>query len=198
MSPMQVVESVSPYLKHILTHLDEISNYFKCLISLHEGVMDSIDMFSPQTIIFSQCMKVGFQVVNTFFSWSGFESSSCFSILKASLHQLVCRVSDLSTTSTLSILITTSAKYLKTFSPVMTVEVAATHVDLISTLANFGDTQEQANARETVTKVAEEYLARDWRDSTGEKDKGSEFNSQVEKLMMVFLTSSKEVVVELE
>ena len=49
-----------------------------------------------------------------------------------------------------------------------------------------------------MTKVAEEYLARDWRDSTGEKDKGSEFNSQVEKLMMVFLASSKEVVLELK
>ena len=66
----------------------------------------------------------------------------------------------------------------------MTVDVAASHLLLISTLAKLGDTQDQAKFREMVTKVAEEYLARDWRSATGEKEKGAEFNSQVEKILM--------------
>ena len=49
-----------------------------------------------------------------------------------------------------------------------------------------------------VAKVAEEYLARDWRSATGEKEKGAEFNSQVEKILMVLLTSSKQVVEVME
>ena len=59
--PDKVVEKVSTYLKHIFTHLDEISSYFQCLVSLHDGVMDSMDMFTTQSIIFSKCIKPGFQ-----------------------------------------------------------------------------------------------------------------------------------------
>ena len=76
LSPQQVVEIVSPYLKHIFTHLDEISSYFQRLISLHDGVMDGMDMFTTQSMVFSKCVKAGFQVVTTFFSWSGFRSST--------------------------------------------------------------------------------------------------------------------------
>jgi hypothetical protein len=65
-------------------------------------------------------------------------------------------------------------------------------------LAKLGDTQDQAKSRETVAKVAEEYLARDWRSATGEKEKGAEFNSQVEKILMVLLSSSKQVVEVME
>ena len=48
--PDKVVEKVSTYLKHIFTHLDEISSYFQCLVSLHDGVMDSMDMFTTQSL----------------------------------------------------------------------------------------------------------------------------------------------------
>ena len=37
LSPEKEVEKVSPYLKHIFTHLDEISSCFQCLVSLHDG-----------------------------------------------------------------------------------------------------------------------------------------------------------------
>ena len=63
--PDKVVEKVSTYLKHIFTHLDEISSYFQCLVSLHDGVMDSMDTFTTQSIIFSKCIKAGFQAANT-------------------------------------------------------------------------------------------------------------------------------------
>ena len=63
--PDKVVEKVSTYLKHIFTHLDEISSYFQCLVSLHDGVMDSMDTFTTQSIISSKCIKAGFQAVNT-------------------------------------------------------------------------------------------------------------------------------------
>ena len=72
--------------------------------------------------------------------------------------------------------------------------MAASHLLLISTLAKLGDTQDQAKFREMVAKVADEYLARNWRSAAGEKEKGAEFNSQVEKILMVLSTSSKQVV----
>jgi len=67
----KVVEKVSPYLKHIFTHLDEISAYFIRLVSVHDVVMDSMDKFTTKSIIFSKCIKAGFQAVNTFFSCQG-------------------------------------------------------------------------------------------------------------------------------
>ena len=70
----------------------------------------------------------------------------------------------------------------------------ASHLLLISTLARLGDSRDQAKSRETVAKVAEEYLGRDWRSATEEKEKGDIFNTKVEKILTVFLASSRNVV----
>ena len=69
----------------------------------------------------------------------------------------------------------------------------ASHLLLISTLARLGDSRDQAKSRETVAKVAEGYLGRDWRSAT-EKKEGDIFNTQVEKILTVFLASSRNVV----
>ena len=65
---------------------------------------------------------------------------------------------------------------------------------LISTLARLGDSRDQAKSRETVAKVAEGYLGRDWRSATEKKEEGDIFNTQVEKILTVFLASSRNVV----
>merc|ERR1719392_62473 len=199
LTPLQVVDNVSPFLKHIFTHLDEISSYFKRLISLHDGVMDSIEMFTTQSLLFSKCLKTGFQVVNSFFSWSGFQSSSYSANLKTSLYYLVCRVSDLSSTSDMNSLLETTNNYLKTFSSsVLTVDVAASHLLLISTLSKLGTMQEQSMSKDVVARIAKEYLGRDWLSVTGEKEKGGCYNSHVEKILHVYLASSSNVVDVLE
>ena len=63
----------------------------------------------------------------------------------------------------------------------------ASHLLLISTLARLGDSRDQVKSRETVAKVAEEYLGRECRSATEEKGKGDIFNAQVEKILTVFL-----------
>ena len=181
------------------THLDEISSYFQCLISLHDEVLDSMEMFTTQSLLFSKCLTTGFLVASTFFSWTGFQSSSYSNILKSSLYYLVCRVSDLNSSSDLFSLLQTTNKYLKTFSSsVLTVDVAAAHLVLISTLSKLGSTQDQAKSKDMVARVAKEYLGRDWLSATGEKEKGAIFNGHVEKILCVYLTCSSNVVDVLE
>jgi len=198
-SPVQVVEMVGPYLKHIFTHMDEISSYFQRLISLHDGVLDSMEMFTTQSSLFSKCLKTGFQVATTFFSWTGFQSSSYSSVLKSSLYHVVCRVSDLNSSSDLFTLLQTTIKYLNSFSSsVLTVDVAASHLLLISTLSRLGSMQDQTKSKDMVARVAKEYLGRDWLSGTGEKEKGAVFNGHVEKILGVFLTCSSNVVEVLE
>ena len=70
----------------------------------------------------------------------------------------------------------------------------ASHLLLISTLARLGDSRDQAKSRETVAKIAEGYLGRDWRSATEKKEEGDIFNTQVEKILTVFLASSRNVV----
>jgi len=100
----------------------------------------------------------------------------------------------------LATLINTSNKYLKSFSSsVMSVDVAAAHLLLVSSLSKLGDSIDQARSRkDTVCKVAEEYLSREWRSATGEKEKGSEFNSHVEKMLSVLLSSHPQVMIMMD
>ena len=147
-----------------------------------------------------KCLKVGFQVVNSLFSWSGFQSSVFSNLLKKCLLNLVCRTCDMDENTNLATLINTSNKYLEGFSSsVMSVDVAAAHLLLVSSLSRLGDSIDQARSRkDTVCKVAEEYLAREWRSATGEKEKGSEFNSQVEKMLSVLLSSHPQVMMMMD
>ena len=55
------------------------------------------------------------------------------------------------------------------------------------------DQWSQDSSSKDVSEVAVKYLKEDWRDITGEKDKGSEFNASVGKLIKVFLESSSNI-----
>ena len=191
LSEIEIITAVKNHLKYILSHLDELKEYFRRLQDLSEGREDMAKLFTPDTLVNMDCVKVGLQSLNSFFSWSAFKAARNEDLLRASLLEIVGRVVEVEADSDLSYLVTESLKYLSTFLVcAVTADVAAVHLTLMSSLAEL---KEEVGRDGSVMKVAEKYIEEDWRDVTGEKDKGAEYNASVGKILKVFIENSHNV-----
>jgi len=191
LTPESIIESVTLHLGHILSHLEEILGYFQRLASMHDGVVDSIDRAEPRCVLFTSCLKVGFKVLLCLFSWHGFSTGEQPGLLSAALAQLAERRDlALSPSSPLETLCSACISLLTSFAPhLLSVEVAGVHLQLVNTVASFSSTIPSKQ----VFSLALQYLGRDWRGVTGEREKGAELNRQVEGMLRVFLSHSKDV-----
>jgi len=94
--------------------------------------------------------------------------------------------------STVPRLVESCIKYLNKFTDaIVDIEVAGHHLLLMEALHKLSG--KSATAR-YLAKVSEEYLKRDWTDPEGNKSKGAEFNSHVEKIITVYLQYSQDCV----
>jgi len=81
-------------------------------------------------------------------------------------------------------------KYLKSFrASALTVDIAATHVTLMSTVCNFGNNKDIGS----ISNIAEFYLKKKWLSITGEEEKGAQYNAEIEKLLQHFVANSKNI-----
>ena len=184
----QIITAVMSHLKYILSHLDQLKDFFQRLHDMSESREEQAKLITPHSIIIMDCVKVGLKILDSFFSWTGFSAAENVDLLRRSLMEVVERVMVLGEELQLSFLVSESIKYFSSFSVCsITADQAAVHLSLMATLAQFKE--EEGVLRE----VAAEYLEEDWRDVTGEKDKGAEFNVSVGKLLKIYLENRSNI-----
>ena len=190
-SQREIMEAVMEKLTYLLSHLDQLKEYFARLEAMSSSPADLIKLITPHTLIIMDCLKSGLLALVSFFSWSGFRAAENQELLRKSFLCIVERLAEVRPDSDLSSLVTDSLNYFKSFSVCsLTADIAAVHITLMTTLAAL---KEEDSGDATVLEVARLYIQRDWRDITGEKEKGAEFNVSVGKLLKIFLLNSEHV-----
>jgi len=187
-----VIIKVSETFKFLFSHLDELNAYFKRLEEVNDESVELITTLKDSdSLINLDAVKAGLKIVLIFFSWSGFKATINDDILRQSLLNVASRVTTgLSHSSSLSEIASHVVKYLKSFSAsALTVDIAATHVTLMSCICNLGNNKDLG----IISKVAESYLQKEWLNVTGEREKGSQYNSEIERLLQHFVANSKNI-----
>ena len=190
-SQREIMEAVMEKLKYLLSHLDQLKDYFVRLVAMSSGPADLAKLITPHTLVIMDCLKSGLQALLSFFSWTGFRAAENEELLRRSFLCIVARLGEVGPYSDLVSLVTESLDYLKSFSVCsLTADIAVVHLTLMATLAGL---KEEDAGDAAVLEVATLYIKEDWRDITGEKDKGAEFNVSVGRLLKVFMENSEHI-----
>jgi len=189
--PKKIASDVARHLQPLFQHIDEIVQYFQRLVAINDGDMGGL--LVDQGPLLCRCLSLSFRVAHSLFTWTGFQAAESRGSLKQALFQLVSRVeADCTADSTVPRLVESCIKYLVKFSEaIMDVEVAGHHLMLMEALHKLSGKPVTAAQ---LAKVSEEYLRKEWMDPEGNKSKGAEYNSHVEKLVTVYLQYSQDSV----
>lgn len=193
-----VVEKMADILPKLFANLDIIKDYFERLIHLNDGIMDSANMYNETCALYLQCLKNGFDVATSFFSWNGFQSSEMSRVLLSCLKGLVERLQVSVTESEakdIKLLAEKTVSYLLTFTEnILSSEVASSHLSLLNAVAKI-DTTSQKN-KVAVAETAQAYCKRSWQTAQG-KETGAKFNVHVEKFFSMSLEYAKDPMSEM-
>ena len=175
-----VAEQVAVVLPKIFANMDVISDYFRRLVRLNDGILDCANMFDEKSEVYSQCLKHGFDIATALFSWNGFQSTGMAGVLLSCLRELVQRVDlEVAGSASLSTLTERTVKYVLSFTEnILNCEVAASHLCLLDSLGRLADSS-RLN-RKAVADTAASYTKRNWQNAQG-REKGAVFNSQIDK-----------------
>jgi hypothetical protein len=185
-----VASCLAKFLPKLFANLDVLKGNFQNLIRINDGIMDRAHLYTPACQLYSQCIKQGFDIATSLFSWNGFHSSDNESILKKCLKDLVERVDgDVPADIDMSQLAVKTVNYLLSFKEnIVCCEVGSSHLALLDALAKV---QNSALIKKHVSETAGSYVKRNWQNSEG-KDKGAVFNAQVIKFWTYYLDNSEE------
>ncbi len=193
LQPLEVASRAVHLLDHLLGDLDEVAHYHRRLIEVNDGVLDSPGMFNSQTASVLECQERIFHCLCALFAWSGFctggDSSSSFSndrgggarpLLRKALAA-VARRSDASATATKATQVLAGAAFdhlMRARETTLHAGGAVAHLSLLATL--LGHTEEEEDDGEgkrskELVQTAKMYLARDWRNACGDKEKGAKY-----------------------
>lgn len=185
-----VASILATFLPKLFANLDVLKGYFHNLIQINDGIMDSANLYTPACHLYSQCIKLGFNIATSLFTWNGFHSSDNEAILKTCLTSLVERVEG-SVPDDLDLpqLAEKTVSYLLSFKVnIVSCEVASSHLALLDSMAKV---ENSAGIRKQVSETAGSYAKRNWQNSEG-RDKGAVFNAQVTKFWTFYLDYSEE------
>lgn len=188
LSQEQVVVKVITSLKFLLAHMDELKEYFMRLKAQTDDTVELLTMCTSESFIILNTIKAGLTALKTLFSWQGFQSSVHEALLKNCLYQIVSRTRNINENS--EDLLVFALEYLETFSVCsVTIDVASAHVSLMSSLASIYADNEMV----IVAKIATSYLKTEWKQVSGEAEKGAEFRVQIERLLQIFVNNSSNI-----
>ncbi|XP_074535183.1 Fanconi anemia group D2 protein [Halichoeres trimaculatus] len=195
-SSKDIATCIVQLLPTLCSHLENCHNHFQTLLSENNGVMDG-----PATDVHHQLMSSAYQlllqVLNTTFSWSGFNQPGQRGLLKKALGVLAGRLKEGGPELTLEQLVKHSFQYLLNFRSTMhSLSTALCLSQLLSTVAEKGGNP--AAFREQSASLAKHFLSQEWVAASGEKERGSKFNDTLNTLLSIYLEHADDVLKAIE
>ncbi|XP_013364551.1 PREDICTED: Fanconi anemia group D2 protein isoform X2 [Chinchilla lanigera] len=194
-SASEVVYGVVKLMTPMCNHLENIHNYFQCLVPENHDVVGGPRGNAQEYQIMSSCYLRLLQIFHWLFAWSGFSHIENHRFLCSALEVLTGRVTQLQRNESLEELISQSFSYLQNFH--LSIPSFQCGLCLLRTLmALFKRSVDPAQKKEKIASLARQFLCRAW--PHGEKEKSTLFRDQLQDLLCIYLEHTDSVLKAIE
>ncbi|NXL64376.1 FACD2 protein, partial [Chordeiles acutipennis] len=195
-SPKEVVMFVVKLLRPLCTHMENMHNYFQA-VTQNQGVEDDPGVNIQEHQLMSSCYQQLLLTFRSLFAWNGFSQHENTDLLRSALQVLADRLKPGETEFLpLEELISESFDYLLNFQQ----SVPSFHCAFILTqlLIAIAEKPMAGRKKEKMASLAKQFLCQSWVKTSGDREKGSQFNSALHTLLCVYLEHAGNILKAIE
>ncbi|KFZ46267.1 Fanconi anemia group D2 protein, partial [Antrostomus carolinensis] len=195
-SPKEVAMCVVKLLKPLCNHMENMHNYFQVIMQ-NQGVEDDPGVNIQEYQLMSSCYQQLLLTFRSLFAWNGFSQHENTDLLRSALQVLADRLKPGETEFLpLEELISESFDYLLNFQQ----SVPSFHCAFILTqlLIAISEKPMAGRKKEKMASLAKQFLCQSWVKPSGDREKGSQFNSALHTLLCVYLEHAGNILKAIE
>lgn len=194
-SAPQVVYFVVRLMTPLCNHLENIYNYFQCLIPENCGVVDGPGGNAQEHQIMSSCYLRLLQSFYWLFAWSGFFHIENHRLLYSALEVLTGRVKPYQRDEPLEELVSQSFNYLHNFHcSIPTFQCGLYLLRILMALLKRSVAPTQK--KEKIASLAKKFLCQEW--PQDEKEKSTLFKDQLQDVLCIYMEHTDSVLKAIE
>uniref|UniRef100_A0A663MDP7 FA complementation group D2 n=1 Tax=Athene cunicularia TaxID=194338 RepID=A0A663MDP7_ATHCN len=196
-SPKEVAVCVVKLLKPLCNHMENMHNYFQAILTQNRGVEDEPGVNIQEHQLMSSCYQQLLLTFRSLFAWNGFSQHENTDLLRSALQVLADRLKPGETEFLLlEELISESFQYLLNFQQ----SVPSFHCAFILTqlLIAIAEKPMTGWKKEKMASLAKQFLCQSWVKPSGEREKGSQFNSELYTVLCVYLEHTDNILKSIE
>ncbi|XP_023791226.1 Fanconi anemia group D2 protein-like [Cyanistes caeruleus] len=195
-SPKEVAMFVVDLLKPLCKHMENMHNYFQAAVQ-NQGAEDEPGVNIQEHQLMSSCYQLLLLTFRSLFAWNGFAQHENAELLRSALQVLADRLKPGETEFLLlEELISESFQYLLNFQQ----SVPSFHCAYILTQLLIAVAEKPMSGwkKEKMASLAKQFLCRSWVKPSGDREKGSQFNSALHTLLCVYLEHTENIMKAIE
>uniref|UniRef100_A0A8C3VGN2 FA complementation group D2 n=1 Tax=Catharus ustulatus TaxID=91951 RepID=A0A8C3VGN2_CATUS len=195
-SPKEVAMCVVDLLKPLCKHMENMHNYFQAAVQNH-GVEDEPGVNIQEHQLMSSCYQLLLLTLRSLFAWNGFSQHENTDLLRSALQVLADRLKPGETEFLpLEELISESFQYLLNFQQ----SVPSFYCAYILTqlLIAIAEKPMSGWKKEKMASLAKQFLCQSWVKPSGDREKGSQFNSALHTLLCVYMEHTDNILKAIE
>ncbi|NWR01050.1 FACD2 protein, partial [Paradoxornis webbianus] len=195
-SPKEVAMCVVDLLKPLCKHMENMHNYFQVIVQ-NQGAEDEPGVNIQEHQLMSSCYQLLLLTFRSLFAWNGFSQHENAGLLRSALQVLADRLKPGETEFLLlEELISESFQYLLNFQQ----SVPSFHCAYILTqlLIAIAEKPMSGWKKDKMASLAKQFLCQSWVKPSGDREKGSQFNSALHTLLCVYLEHTDNILKAIE
>ncbi|NXD67820.1 FACD2 protein, partial [Eolophus roseicapillus] len=195
-SPKEVAMCVVNLLKPLCNHMENTHNYFQAVIQ-NRGAEGEPGVNIQEHMLMSSCYQQLLLTFRSLFAWNGFSQPENTDLLRSALQVFAERLKPGETEFLLlEDLISESFHYLLNFQQ----SVPNFHCAFILTQLLITITEKPVAGwkKEKIASLAKQFLCQSWVRPSGDREKGSQFNSALHTLLCVYLEHTDNILKAIE
>ncbi|XP_010129923.1 PREDICTED: Fanconi anemia group D2 protein, partial [Buceros rhinoceros silvestris] len=195
-SPKEVAACVVKLLKPLCNHMENMHNYFQAVVQ-NRGVEGDPEVDIQEHQLMSSCYQQLLLTFRSLFAWNGFSQHENTDLQRSALQVLAERLKPGETEFLLlEELISESFQYLLNFQQ----SVPSFHCAFILTqlLIAVAEKPMAGWKKEKMASLAKQFLCQSWVKPSGDREKGSQFNSALHTLLCVYLEHTDNILKAIE
>ncbi|XP_068264845.1 Fanconi anemia group D2 protein isoform X1 [Nyctibius grandis] len=196
-SPKEVAMCVIKLLKPLCNHMENMHNYFQAVVIQNRGVEDDSGVNTQEHQLMSSCYQQLLLTFRSLFAWNGFSQHENTDLLRSALQVLADRLKPGETEFLpLEELISESFHYLLNFQQ----SVPSFYCAFILTqlLIAVAEKPMAGWKKEKMASLSKQFLCQSWVKPSGDREKGSQFNSALHTLLCVYLEHTDNILKAIE
>uniref|UniRef100_A0A8C8AHR3 FA complementation group D2 n=1 Tax=Otus sunia TaxID=257818 RepID=A0A8C8AHR3_9STRI len=196
-SPKEVAMCVVKLLKPLCNHMENMHNYFQVILIQNQGAEDEPGVNIQEHQLMSSCYQQLLLTFRSLFAWNGFSQHENTDLLRSALQVLADRLKPGETEFLLlEELISESFHYLLNFQQ----SVPSFHCAFILTqlLIAIAEKPMTGWKKEKMASLAKQFLCQSWVKPGGDREKGSQFNSELYTVLCVYLEHTDNILKSIE
>ncbi|NWI88168.1 FACD2 protein, partial [Pitta sordida] len=196
-SPKEVATCVVDLLKPLCKHMENMHNYFQAIVQNQTDAEDELGVNIQEHQQMSFCYQQLLLTFHSLFAWNGFSQHENTDLLRSALQVLADRLKPGETEFLLlEELISESFQYLLNFQQSVP-SFQCAHI-LTQLLIAISEKPVTGWKKAKMASLAKQFLCQSWVKPSGDREKGSQFNSALHTLLCVYLEHTDNILKALE